>query len=144
MGFVLLLLSNYFLIKLLSSTSQPVAKMAIPRGLLPPITSLIARRTMAIITPSAIEPATVSAPQPPLNYHSQWKRTTDVPLTRENFLDLLYGKTPTIRESGFLTPQECWNHERELSPQLAPYKHNTGPLLSKVGVAQFEYQAQAQ
>ena len=76
-------------------------------------------------------------------YQSQWKRTTDVPLTRESFLDLLYGKTPTIRQADFLSPEISRKFETELSPQLAPYKHNTGPLLSKVGVAQFEYQAQA-
>ena len=75
---------------------------------------------------------------------SDWKRTTDVRLTRENFLDLLYGKTPTIRETAFVPADICWKHETELSPQLTPYKHNTGPLLNKVGVAQFEYQAQAE
>lgn len=75
-------------------------------------------------------------------YKSEWKRTTAVPLTRENFLDLVYGKTPTIRSEGFLTPEQSFAYEKELSHKLAPYKHNTGPLLQKVGVAQFEYQAQ--
>ncbi len=74
---------------------------------------------------------------------SQWKRTRAVPLTRENFLDLLDGRTPTIQELGFLSPEVSRKFEEELSPRLTPYKHNTGPLLSKVGVAQFEYQAQA-
>ncbi|MCJ1393521.1 hypothetical protein MMC18_006396 [Xylographa bjoerkii] len=85
-----------------------------------------------------------SVPTKPLAYESQWKRTTAVPLTRENFLDLLHGKTPLIKESGFLTPEISWKYEKELSPKLTPYKHNTGPLLTKVGVAQFEYQAQAE
>ena len=77
-------------------------------------------------------------------YASNWKRTTDVPLTRNNFLDLLHGTTPTIKEAGFLSPEVCWSHEKELSSHLTPYKHNTGPVLRKVGVAQFEYQAQAE
>ena len=85
--------------------------------------------------------ATVTAPAQTI-HGSEWKRTTDVPLTRENFLDLLYGKTPTIREARFLSPETCWKYETELSPQLTPYKHNTGPLMTKFGVAQFEYQAQ--
>ncbi|MCJ1250452.1 hypothetical protein MMC30_007680 [Trapelia coarctata] len=80
---------------------------------------------------------------PFVGYQSEWKRTTDVPLTRENFLDLLNGKTPTIREPNFLSPEVAWRYEKELSPRLTPYKHNTGPRLMKVGVAQFEYQAQA-
>lgn len=77
-------------------------------------------------------------------YASTWKRTNDVPLTRDNFLDLLNGRTPTIREDGFVTPEQSFGFEKELSAKLTPYKHNTGPLLQKVGVAQFEYQAQAQ
>ena len=80
----------------------------------------------------------------PIGYASNWKRITDVPLTRNNFLDLLHGRTPTIKEAGFLTPEVCWRHEKELSSHLTPYKHNTGPVLRKVGVAQFEYQAQAE
>ena len=47
---------------------------------------------------------------------SDWKRTTDVPLTRENFFDLLYGMTPTIREACFLPADIYWKYETELSP----------------------------
>lgn len=65
-------------------------------------------------------------------------------MTRESFLDLLYGKTPVIIEPEFLSPEMAYKHEQELSHKLTPYKHNTGPLLTKVGVAQFEFQAQAQ
>ena len=97
---------------------------------------------MATAIPGFTEFPAVATPQ--TIHRSEWKRTADVPLTRENFLDLLYGKTPTIREACFLSPEACWKHETELSHQLTPYKHNTGPLLSKVGVAQFEYQAQAE
>jgi hypothetical protein len=64
-------------------------------------------------------------------------------LSRESFLDLLHGRTPTIREPNFLTPEQSFAFEKQLSHKLSPYKHNTGPLLQKVGVAQFEYQAQA-
>ncbi|KAF1995392.1 hypothetical protein P154DRAFT_474327 [Amniculicola lignicola CBS 123094] len=74
---------------------------------------------------------------------SKWKRQTEVPLTRENYLDLLHGLTPLIKESNFLTTDECWEYEKLLSKKLTPYKHNTGPLLTRYGVAQFEYQAQA-
>ena len=84
------------------------------------------------------------AQQPPLTYRSQWKQTTDVPLTRQSLIDLFHGKTPLIKEAGFLSPELCWKHEKVLAPQLAPYKHNTGPQLRKVGVAQFEYQAQSE
>jgi hypothetical protein len=41
-----------------------------------------------------------------------------------------------------VSPEVAWEYEKRLSPQLIPYTHNTGPLLTKVGVAQFEYQAQ--
>ena len=78
------------------------------------------------------------------SYRSEWKTTKAVSLTRDHFLDLLYGKTPSIREDGFVSPEVAWQYEKELSAKLTPYKHNTGPLLQKVGVAQFEYQAQAQ
>jgi hypothetical protein len=82
-------------------------------------------------------------PSPLSTYKSEWKRTTDVPLTRNNFLDLLYGKTPVIKETGFLSREVASKYEKELSPKLTPYKYYTGPLLTNVGVAQFEYQAQA-
>jgi hypothetical protein len=99
-------------------------------------------RHMANATPSTAELLTTKL-SPQSTYQSEWKRTTDVPLTRNNLLDLLYGKTPLIKEPGFLSPEVAWKYEKELSPKLTPYKHNTGPLLTKVGVAQFEYQAQA-
>lgn len=100
-----------------------------------------AKPHLAGIPSKAARVATLGKGAPP--YQSQWKRVDAVSLTRDNFLDLLHGRTPTIKEPGFLTPEECFAYEKELSPKLAPYKHNTGPLLKKVGVAQFEYQAQA-
>jgi hypothetical protein len=74
---------------------------------------------------------------------SRWKRVTDVPFTKENYLDLLEGRTPLIKEPNFLTHDQCRQYEDLMSKKLTPYKHNTGPLLTKYGVAQFEYQAQA-
>jgi hypothetical protein len=73
---------------------------------------------------------------------SPWQRTEAVGLTKENYLDLLYGRTPTLWEPGFISRELSWEYEKRLSPQLTPYTHNTGPLLTKVGVAQFEFQAQ--
>jgi hypothetical protein len=73
---------------------------------------------------------------------SPWTSTESVRLTKENYLNLLYGRTPTIWEPNFVSPAVAWEYEKRLSPQLTPYTHNTGPLLTKVGVAQFEYQAQ--
>lgn len=99
-----------------------------------------AKAHLAHVPSKATRVVTLGKGAPP--YQSRWKRVDAVPLTRVNFLDLLHGRTPTIREAGFLTPEECFAHEKELSPNLAPYKHNTGPLLKRVGVAQFEYQAQ--
>ncbi|KAL8396225.1 hypothetical protein RB595_003618 [Gaeumannomyces hyphopodioides] len=84
---------------------------------------------------SAAEPAAVGA---------KWEHADPVALTRQSVLDLLDGKIALIREPGFLSTDECKKYERELSHQVTPYKHNTGPQLWKVGVAQFEYQAQSQ
>lgn len=74
--------------------------------------------------------------------YSPWQTTNPVRLSKQSYLDLLHGKTPTIWEPGFVSPKVAWEYEKQLSPKLTPYTHNTGPLLTKVGVAQFEYQAQ--
>lgn len=76
-------------------------------------------------------------------YQSKWKRTTPVSLTGENFLDVLFNRTPVIKQSQFLSREDCFAHEKALSHKIAPYRHYTGPLLQRVGCAQFEYQAQA-
>ena len=75
---------------------------------------------------------------------SQWKTTDAVPLTRESFLDLLDGKTPLIKEAGFISTEACKLLAAELMPKLCPYIHATGPAVHKVGLAQFEFQAQSQ
>ena len=62
------------------------------------------RSNMTMATVMTEEPQ--AAPRSPqFAYKSEWKRTTAVPLTRENFLDLLHGKSPLIREPGFLSPK---------------------------------------
>jgi len=84
-------------------------------------------------TASSSSPIVPAVPQKGV---SHWKTTDPVRLSRDNFIDLLYGKTPLIKEPNFLTPTECWEYEKTLSPLLQPYKHNTGPILRKVGLAQ--------
>lgn len=76
-------------------------------------------------------------------YHSKWKRTSPVPLTRESFLDLLYGRTPLVKEANFITKDQTQKLYDHLRPLFSPYIHAAGPPVSKVGVAQFEFQAQA-
>lgn len=91
----------------------------------------------------AFSPAlpTLGRAAPP--YQSKWKRTEPVPLSGENFLDVLFNRTPVIKQPGFLGREECFAHEKALSHRIAPYRYYTGPLLQRVGCAQFEYQAQA-
>jgi len=91
----------------------------------------------------AFSPAlpTLGRAAPP--YQSKWKRTAPVPLSGENFLDVLFNRTPVIKQPGFLGREECFAHEKALSHRIAPYRYYTGPLLQRVGCAQFEYQAQA-
>jgi hypothetical protein len=74
---------------------------------------------------------------------SQWERTTPTSLTREAFLDLLYGRTPLVREEQFLKPTQSEALYNHFIPLISPYLHVTGPPVSKVGVAQFEFQAQS-
>lgn len=76
-------------------------------------------------------------------YQSKWKRTSPVPLTRESFLDLLYGRTPLVKEANFITKDQTQKLYDHLGPLFSPYIHAAGPPVSKVGVAQFEFQAQA-
>ncbi|KAH6955674.1 hypothetical protein BKA56DRAFT_638120 [Ilyonectria sp. MPI-CAGE-AT-0026] len=59
-------------------------------------------------------------------------------------LDMLQGRVPFIKELRFVPPNVAEKLEQTLSPQLTKYLHATGPPILKVGVAQFEYQAQAE
>ncbi|KAI4157993.1 MAG: hypothetical protein LQ342_007853 [Letrouitia transgressa] len=74
---------------------------------------------------------------------SQWKRTSPVALTRESFLNLLDGKTPLIKVPHFVSNDVCDKVVDYLMPQFTSYLHATGPAVEKVGLAQFEFQAQS-
>lgn len=67
-----------------------------------------------------------------------------LPLTRQAFLDLLDGRTPAISEPGFLSKELAQKITEEVRPLISPYQHVAGPPLEKVGVAQFEFQAQSE
>lgn len=98
----------------------------------------------AAAMPSLSSQATDDAPLPDKEvYHSKWKGTSPVPLTRESFLDLLYGRTPLVKEANFITKDQTQKLYGHLGPLFSPYIHAAGPPVSKVGVAQFEFQAQA-
>lgn len=75
---------------------------------------------------------------------SKWKTTRPVRATEESFLDLLEGRTPLLHETGFLSEENCSKLATALEPKFTPYLHAIGPRLDKVGVAQFEYQAQSE
>ncbi|KAF2223914.1 hypothetical protein BDZ85DRAFT_116284 [Elsinoe ampelina] len=75
---------------------------------------------------------------------SGWKTTDPVPLTRQSFLDLLAGHTPLIKIPNFISSEQSTALFNHLSPAFTPYIHATGPAVEKVGIAQFEFQAQSQ
>lgn len=75
---------------------------------------------------------------------SKWKTTEPVRATKESFLDLLEGRTPLLHEAGFVSQENCSKLTNALEPRLTPYLHATGPKLAKVGIAQFEFQAQSE
>jgi hypothetical protein len=74
---------------------------------------------------------------------SFWKTNKAVPLTRESFLDLLSGRTPVIHTPNCLSGEQSEKLLDHLLPAFSPYLHATGPPVEKVGVAQFEFQAQS-
>lgn len=75
---------------------------------------------------------------------SRWKTTKSVRATEASLLDLLEGRTPILHEPEFLSKEDCSKLTEILEPRLTPYLHATGPKLAKVGVAQFEFQAQSE
>lgn len=77
-------------------------------------------------------------------YISKWKTTEPVPLTSESFLDLLEGRTPLLQQRSFASPETAAKLETILEPRFTPYLHAAGPAVSKVGISQFEFQAQSQ
>ncbi|KAF7900090.1 hypothetical protein EAF00_004426 [Botryotinia globosa] len=74
----------------------------------------------------------------------KWKTTNPVRATKASLLDLLEGRTPILHEPEFLSKEDCSKLTKTLEPRLTPYLHATGPKLAKVGVAQFEFQAQSE
>ena len=91
-------------------------------------------------TSSAIHPPW---PDGPLRV-APWQRQDALPLTRQAFLDLLDGRTPAIEQPGFLSKEVAQKITDEVRPKISPYLHVAGPPLEKVGVAQFEFQAQSE
>jgi hypothetical protein len=78
-------------------------------------------------------------------YVSQWATpASGAEFSRQAFLNMLEGKVPFLRKPGFVSRQVAQRVENVMVPQLAPYLHKTGPALRKVGVAQFEFQAQSE
>jgi hypothetical protein len=75
---------------------------------------------------------------------AHWDVDHVVPLNRDTFISLLKGTVPAIRVSAFVSRETCRRLVTELSPKLVPYLHATGPAVQKVGLAQFEFQAQSQ
>ncbi|KAJ8069485.1 hypothetical protein OCU04_003138 [Sclerotinia nivalis] len=75
---------------------------------------------------------------------SKWKTTKPIRATEKAFLDLLEGRTPLLHEPEFLSQEDCSKLTNALEPRLTPYLHATGPKLAKVGIAQFEFQAQSE
>ncbi|KAH8763791.1 hypothetical protein F5883DRAFT_676587 [Diaporthe sp. PMI_573] len=73
-----------------------------------------------------------------------WTTDQAQPLSKQSFLDLLEGKIPVIRIPGFASKEVCGKIIEELTPKLCPYLHATGPAVQKVGLAQFEFQAQSE
>ncbi|PSK34018.1 hypothetical protein B9Z65_8344 [Elsinoe australis] len=75
---------------------------------------------------------------------SLWRTNRPVPLSRQAFLDLLFGRTPLIKSANFITDSQSKALHDHLAPLFSPYLHATGPSVEKVGIAQFEFQAQSQ
>ena len=77
-------------------------------------------------------------------YVSRWaKGATGAKFSRQTFLDMLDGRVPFVRQPAFVSRDVAKKFEDHIVPQMAPYLHATGPALRKLGVAQFEFQAQS-
>jgi len=74
---------------------------------------------------------------------SKWKSNEAASFTRESFLGLLEGKLPFIKVPGFVSADTSSQIVQHLLPNFTPYLHATGPSVEKVGLAQFEFQAQS-
>ncbi|TVY84700.1 hypothetical protein LSUE1_G001475 [Lachnellula suecica] len=74
---------------------------------------------------------------------SKWRTNEAAPFTREAFLGLLEGKLPVIKVPGYVSADTSSQIVQHLLPSFTPYLHATGPSVEKVGLAQFEFQAQS-
>lgn len=77
-------------------------------------------------------------------YESAWKTTAPVPLSTESLMDLLESRTPLLKQAGFISTEVAKKMEVELESRFKPYLNDSGTSLDKVGVSQFEFQAQSQ
>ena len=73
----------------------------------------------------------------------KWKTVEPLPLTRESFLGVLEGHSPLILERGFLSKDKAQAFTDVIGPKISPYLHVAGPQMKRLGVAQFEFQAQS-
>jgi hypothetical protein len=100
---------------------------------------------MSSIKSQAISPLTPPKSPSQLSLSApKWRTTSPVPLNRENFLALLNGQTPMIKIPSFISMDLSQRTAEHLMPNFAPYLHATGPAVEKVGLAQFEFQAQSE
>ena len=77
------------------------------------------------------------------NVESKWETNSAAPFTREAFLALLEGKVPVIKVPSYISADISNRIVQYLLPSFTPYLHATGPAVEKVGLAQFEFQAQS-
>ncbi|KAJ5999609.1 hypothetical protein N7481_000018 [Penicillium waksmanii] len=80
---------------------------------------------------------------PSLMSSHSWRSPDVLPLTRDGFLSMLHGHTAAIRVPEFVSRHHAQRFEKYLHPLLRPYSHIAGPSVDKVGLAQFEFQAQS-
>lgn len=110
-----------------------------------PRNELVIAKEVKMITTSVQTPGTClethsdhcAASQAP-----KWKTSDPIPMTTDSLIDLLEGRTPLLKEAAFLAPDTVHRMEQELEARFTPYLNTTGPSVDKVGVAQFEFQAQ--
>lgn len=77
---------------------------------------------------------------------ARWKpgpRDGPTTLTPATFLSMIRGETPAVHAPGFTSQDTARRLEKYIGKCLTPYSHIAGPPVSKVGVAQFEFQAQS-
>ncbi|KAK3321891.1 hypothetical protein B0H66DRAFT_552865 [Apodospora peruviana] len=74
---------------------------------------------------------------------ARWKTGEIQGLSRAAFIGMLRGEVPAVQVPGFVTRESASRFERHIQNQLAPYAHIAGPPVQKLGLAQFEFQAQS-